>query len=210
MTTQLDLYNLALLYLGERRLASTSEAREPRYALDDAYGAIKQYCLEQGLWSFAIRGEPVAQSGSAAYGFSYRIPKPADHVRTFTLAAAAKFDPVLAEGAFVDEAGVWYANVAPLHVRYVSNDASFGGDLAKWTQTFTDYVAATLARAVAYRLTGSEAMFKMLAAFESERLDNARAVDSLVYPPGTEQFNKWARFRGRNDDGGAPARRRAS
>ena len=37
MATKLGLYNRALRVLGETKLSSLSEAREPRYILDDIY-----------------------------------------------------------------------------------------------------------------------------------------------------------------------------
>ena len=45
--TKLSLYNDTLQLLGERRLASDTEDREPRYDLDSLYdnGAV-DYCLE--------------------------------------------------------------------------------------------------------------------------------------------------------------------
>ena len=72
MTTQLDLYNGALLQVGERFLASLTEQREPRRLLDQVWAAngVKT-CLEEGQWPFAMRTVQVDYDPSITPTFGY-------------------------------------------------------------------------------------------------------------------------------------------
>ena len=64
MTSKLEIYNRALYHIGERKISSLSENREPRRALDDHYTSGVTYCLESALWNFAIRAVEVESSTS--------------------------------------------------------------------------------------------------------------------------------------------------
>ena len=56
MPSQLSIYNGALSILGERKLASLTENREPRYKLDDVWGNdLIRRVLQMGQWNFAKR-----------------------------------------------------------------------------------------------------------------------------------------------------------
>jgi len=74
---QLGLYNMACTLCGERVLASLTENRESRRLLDQAWtdgnGGAIQFCLEQGLWSWAIRSMAYTYSPSVQplYGYQY-------------------------------------------------------------------------------------------------------------------------------------------
>src|SRR5688572_33121578 len=110
MTSKLDLYNQALLILGERRLASLSEAREPRRALDDAWDSSLRFCLEQGFWNFAMRAIEAQASASVVptFGYAHAFTKPSDWIRSYQVSASETFDPPLLN--FVDEPNTWYAD----------------------------------------------------------------------------------------------------
>ena len=53
---------------------------------------------------------------------------------------------------FKDEAGFWYADLDTIYVRFVSNDATYGGDLANWPQSFINMVEGYLALKISPRL----------------------------------------------------------
>lgn len=69
---QLSLYNNALTVLGERKIASLTENREPRRVLDDVWSGAVKYCLEQGQWKFAIRTSKLTYSTDVNPVFGYR------------------------------------------------------------------------------------------------------------------------------------------
>ena len=94
---QLKIYNAALGHLGERKIASLTENREPRRVLDDFYNDVVQYCLERGTWEFAARNVQIdaSTSSSPPFGFTNAFVKPTDWVRTVLLSANECFDPPL-------------------------------------------------------------------------------------------------------------------
>lgn len=156
MATQLGLYQRALRLLGERRVVSLSEAREPRRVLDDAYEDVVQFCLAQGMWSFAMRLRKITKKDKGDFDFKYMFDRPADVLHIFKVAKDKDFQPAnLLVHDFADTGGKWYADVETLYVLHTSNSTDVGGNLALWPQAFSFYVAAVLAADVALRLTSS-------------------------------------------------------
>lgn len=194
MASKLGSYNSALLILGERRLASLAEAREPRRALDDAWDDVVAYCLENGFWNFAMRAIQADSSASVtpAFGYQYATAKPEDFVRLYSFGSTATFDPPLLD--IVDEPNYWYSNTDPLYVKYVSNDTAYGMDLSLWSESFANYVANRLAVKTCRRVTGKfpdETMKKD----EKTAMAVARSKDAMDEPVGFPPRGTWTTSR---------------
>lgn len=192
--TQLEIYNAALTHMGAYALSSIGENRESRRVFDAVWARVRDHCLEQGVWHFALR---IADLSTAVYagqkhGFTNAFAHPTDLIHTFELGATADFDPPLYHG-FVDQAGHWFTDEADLFVHYTSNDATFGLDFTKWTWTFAEYVAAQLAATTCFRITGNLAHAMKLHGLAGTLLNNARMVDGVVSYPGMTPFNLQAR-----------------
>lgn len=194
--TKLELYNLALSHLGEPALASLSEERGPRRALDAQYDHAVGFCLERGLWNFAMRVIEITASEDVtpSFGYTNAFEKPSDWVRTHVIADHENFDPPLLR--VLDEAGIWYADCDPLYVQYVSNGASYGANLSLWPSTFTDYVALRLARTINLGITSSESKQERLEKAEKKAGQTARASDAMNQPPGFAPLGTWVVSRG--------------
>jgi hypothetical protein len=191
LASKLGQYNAALLILGERKLSSLAEAREPRRALDDAWDSAADYCLEQGFWNFAMRAIQADSSTSVTptFGFTYAFTKPTDIIRTYLFGATETFEPPLMN--IVDEPNYWYANVDPLYVKYVSNDTAYGMDLSLWSESYADYQATRLAVRACKRITGKqpdEDMFRL----EKRALAIARSKDAMDEPTRFPPQNTWS------------------
>lgn len=210
-TSKLQLYNLALTqYLGERKIASLSENREPRRALDDVWddGQAIQYCLEQGHWKFAQRAVMLAYNPSITpeFGHIYAYTKPSDCVRLSKMCSDEYFNEPLLD--YVEEAGFWAADLAEIYVSYVSNDASFGNDMSLWPATFVHAVASYLAQGAVTRLKASASAKKDLEAEHYRKLVDARSKDAMEGPTQFVPTGNWARVRqgGTRRDGGSRSR----
>ena len=154
MATQLSLYNKALGYLGERSLATLTDATEPRRVLDLYYADAVLYCLEQGQWKFAERyATPAAIAPPVvSYGLAKAFLKPTDFVRLNAVAAEVTFDSP--PNKWFETGTHWYSDTTTsLHIQYVSKDAVYGLNLALWPESFADFVAYYLAVRAAPRLT---------------------------------------------------------
>jgi hypothetical protein len=205
MVGKLSLYNGALRVLGERALASLTESRESRRALDEAYDSTLAFCLEQGQWNFAIRSiEAIPTPNIApAFGYANAFTKPEDWVRTVGLTTDDLFRVPLLE--YTDERGYWYADQDVIYVRYVSNSIDYGMDLSRWPASFQRYVELSLANDVCERLTQNASKKESLERDLRRAAVNARNKDamneaSIRPPPGSWITARWAGGNGRRYD----------
>jgi hypothetical protein len=199
VATKLQTYNLALGHLEDRKLASLSEAREPRRVLDDFWDTTCAYALERGFWNFAMRAVQADSSASITptFGYTYAFTKPDDWVRTYVISDSEALEPPLLR--YVDEPNLWYADCDPLFVKYVSNDTAYGMDLSIWPETFTDYVSLRLAVKACKRITGNDSMLQGshgLLHREKRALAAAKSSDAMNEPPGFPPTGSWVRSRG--------------
>ena len=182
--TQLKLYNGALSYLGERKISSLTEARESRRALDDVWdgGDFKGLILENGLWNFATRTVEIDYDPSIdpGFGYAYAIEKPADWIRTVGLSADEFFVAPLIE--YNDEGGYIFSDNETLYMRYVSNDDDYGGDIAAWPESFSEYAKAYMAYRASPRLSQSEDKTEYLRKLSDRLLVQARSKDAMNDP----------------------------
>lgn len=194
-TTQLGLYNEALRLIGERRLASISENREPRRVLDDIWndGAI-DYCLEQGQWNFAMRAVEITASATVPnFGYLFAFDKPNDFIRTAGVAEDERFDQPLTD--MNEEVGFWFANINIIYVRYISNATTYGTDLQRWPSTFSKFVAAYLASEAVFTLTQSTEKQKYILGTLADRLKRARSIDAMADPTQFLPQGNWTMAR---------------
>lgn len=196
MADKLSLYNDALGWLNERKLASLTEAREPRRVLDDAWDGVVAHCLEAGVWNWSMRAQEIESSTSVepGFGYAYAFQQPDDMQRFWQMADNPHFDPQLQY--FHDEAGFWYADVDPIWVRFISNDVDYGLNIGKWTQMFADYVAARLAVRCCGRITGNDSRLDGLMRIEKKAKAQALSNDAMREPPGRLPVGSWVSSRG--------------
>lgn len=195
MASKLGVYNLSLLEIGERSLASLTEARPPRYALDTVYDGLLLYALEQGLWNFGMRAQEIAYDPGIepAFGYDYAFEKPDDLVRLNTLTTDASGTMPVED--FADEAGYWYANVDTVYTTYVSDDASYGLDLTKWPATFERYFVLLLAERICNRETASENKLERIKRDCKKALIDARSKDAMAGPNAFRDKANWLMVR---------------
>lgn len=188
MATKLNLYNGALRLLGERKLNTIDEDRKPRHLLDDVWDdGLIDTVLEQGFWNFAVRAVKLDKSITAipAFGHTNAFDKPNDWVRTVGICNDEFFKSPLLD--YIEETGFWFAEIDPIYVRYVSNDAAYGSDFNRWPETFTRYVEAYLASEIAYVLTQSDTKLRVVLGLTHQRMIDARSKDAMneatAFPP---------------------------
>lgn len=207
MTTQLDIYNGALLHCGERFLASLTEQREPRRLLDHVWSSngVKT-CLEHGQWNFAMRTVEVDYDPSIEPGFGYNraFTKPDDWVLTSSVCADEFFRSPLTR--YVDESGYWYSDMDTIFVRYVSNDSNYGMNINAWPDSFREYVEAFFASKIILRLCNSEQELARVVAIKDKLLKTAKSRAAMAEPTSFPARGNWSlsrnRFPNRRDGGG--------
>lgn len=195
-TDRLKIYNGALLICGERSLASLTENREPRRLLDEVWqdGGVK-YCLEQGQWKFAMCASmfEADTSYTASFGYTNRFQKPDDWVDTCGVCQDEFFKvPLL---SYADEQGAWFANLNPIYVRYQSNGADYGMNLAAWPFSFTEYVKAHFAEKIIRKLPGGKDKIADVVRAEKEARLVAKNRDAMADPTKRAAQGSWTRSR---------------
>lgn len=192
MPDKLSVYNGALRVIGERRLGSLTENREPRRLLDDAWDDdFLNAVLEAGQWNFAARTSKFTYSQSVTpdFGYTYAFEKPSDWIRTMGVAADEYLRAPIFD--YEDSQQYWWVDYQEIYVRYVSNDATYGLDLSLWPKSFTSYVEHALAEEIVMPLTQSETKAKELERKTGKALIKARSMDAMNQPT---QFPPAGRF----------------
>lgn len=186
----LGLYNRALGFLGERKLTSLVEAREPRRALDDVYADVLDECLEAGPWKHARRTVQLTASNSVtpAFGYEYAFDVPADLLEIYLLTAAPNGPPM---NDWVNEAGFIRAHFDTLYLTYVSNDASYGVKFSAWSPAFARYVGAALGARICMRITQSADKTQLAEKAEERYRRAALSLDARDGPPGQIPTGTW-------------------
>lgn len=196
MTTRLQLYNNALLRLGERRLASLSENRESRRVMDQIWDSdVIDAVLEQGMWNHAIKTVEISYSPSVDpdFGFKKAFDKPDDFVRIVALCSDEYFQNPL--NAYQDEGNFWFCDLETIYVRYVSNDEDYGGDMAAWPESFCEYVELFMAEKACKRLTQSTTDHERIKQELKKALADARSKDAQKEPTAFLPRGSWVRSR---------------
>lgn len=207
MPTQLSLYNGALRLLGERKLASLAENREPRRLLDAAWGdgaleGAVRHCLQLGQWTFAMRTVRADYSPSVEpdFGYRYAFDQPTDMVKVSAICSDEYFRQPLLD--YSDERHFWYADIQTIYVRYVSNHSSYGADLSLWPESFSKVVEAYLAVEICENLTQSESKLEKVERGFRKALSSARSLDAMNKPTAMLPTGSWQAAR----SGGARSR----
>ena len=169
-TTRLQLYNDALLCAGQRAITDLTVTEESRRLLDQVWnnGGVDG-CLEEAQWEFAMRTIRIDYDPSImppdGFGYNRGFDKPTDWILTSALCSDEFFRTPLLQ--YVDEAGFWFSSLDTMYVRYVSNDSGYGGNLANWPKSFTEFVAAHFATQLILKITNDEARMRLFINLEN-------------------------------------------
>lgn len=197
MTSKLELYNNALtLHLGERKLSSLTENRKPRRVLDQIWdsGFVKSV-LEMGQWNFAIRTVESEYNPDVTpdFGLQYAHDKPTDWVRTVGISLDGFFGQSLLR--YEDEQSYIFTDSQTIYLKYVSDDASYGGDLSNWPESMSDYAALQLAALACMPITQSSELREILESKAAKAKRQAASLDGMNGPPKFMPLGSWARSR---------------
>lgn len=193
--SQLGIFNGALRWLQERKLASLTEKREPLRYLNDEYQNAIEYVLYQGYWNFSIRNVQIPNEPTLApaFGFEFCFQKPTDWVRTYQIADNEDYNPLIRR--LNDNNNYWFTDISPIYVKYVSNDPNFGLNMSLWTPGFIEYLSCYLAFLVAPRIKQDMNFVNNLEKLLKRRKAEALATDAMDLPPQETNYNTWVMSR---------------
>ena len=199
MATKLQIYNTALRYCKERKLATLNETGEKRRLLDDVWaeGGV-DYCLEDAMWKFATRTMRIDYDTTIEpeFGHVRAFKKPSDWVLTAAMCSDEYFDVPLTR--YTHENDYWYADIDEIYVKYISNHTDYGYNLGLWPKSFQNYVSAYFANEIVGKLTGgnTETIAEVEERLEKNRL-KAKNRDAWNQPQQFPAPGSWVSSRGR-------------
>ena len=195
------MYCGALRETSSRAIATLADRSEGRFLLDEIYGdggvttGGLKYCLEQGLWTFAIRSVAVDPDPdfTPSFGVSNRFALPDDFVQTAGVWSDDRFsDPVT---DYSEEGGFWYSDLARLYVKYVSNSPSYGLNLTKFPESYKLYVERYFASRIIGKLTKSEKREEDMIRKTEMAASAARTNSAMEQPTKIPARGRWASAR---------------
>ena len=206
MSTKLEIWNNALLELGDRRLTDTGEPGDASETLAGIYNSVVRDCLEEASWNFAMvttkvlgdTGIVYTDTGGSIFGYRYGFVKPDGWMRTHAVSGDEYFVAPLT--AFEDEGGQWYADTTPIYVRFT--DTGTGIAPANWTRRFTRFVELELAVRSPRINQMSAAQRDMLEKRRDRAKSMAKSADSMDGPqPKFRPEGSWNASRGMGGGG---------
>lgn len=185
---KLAIYNNALLLIGQRKLASISEDREPRHLLDAAYDlGAPEYCLEIVQPDFAsITAKLNSPAVSSVHALDSVHTLPADYLTLVKnphddtdvgVYSDDKLDQPVSR--YLIEGDTIACEHATIYIRYITSTLTLGD----WTPSFVRVVAAYLAREIAVKLAPDE--YEKLNNLFVDRVEAARSLEADREPART-------------------------
>jgi len=194
--TQLALYNQALRLVGEVKLATLTDNRPERHALDAIWDEdpIKDI-LEEAQWTFATRTLEwnFDASVTSDFGYKYAFTKPANYIRTAAICSDEFFQEPITASA--DENTYWFCEYETIYIKYISDSDLFGRDYSLWTKLFRNCVASKMAAELAISLTKSQAIMDARKKELKDYVRDAKSLDAMNQPTRFPPPGNWTRSR---------------
>lgn len=192
MATKLSIYNGALRLLGGTPLNDLAEDRSVKNWLDRAWDdGVINYCLEQGQWNWAIRTQQITASTTIipAFGAKYAFELPNDFQGINSIWSDPYFNSSI---VFYNlEAGVLYCEFDTIYLKFISNAATYGGNLASWPESFAKYVQARLALESEPNVTNSPSIYQKIEMEELRTYKIAKNNDMRNKPRQRVDAGNW-------------------
>jgi len=169
----------------------TSEAN--RTGTVTVTGATNFYFDDTTFENTYVSGGIAAKAAAYEYGFSFPIPT--DCLRVWTVSDGA--DNVLTKNEFRVESGRILTNYSLVRLLYITNVTT----TTLFDSLFDELLAAHIANAIAYKITGSEAAKQMAAQKRKAKMQSARFVDSVEDPSVLLDADEWIRARWSTNQG---------
>lgn len=187
MAAKLDIFNLALLRLGAPPTLDPDENAKRTIALNNCYELVRDLVLRDHPWNFATRRAPLSLLAEApAFGYSYKYQLPDDCLRVLGLVYDGKnVDPSL---DYQVEGGELLTDETVVQLMYTARVENAG----LYDSGFVSALASRLAAEVAYHVTGSAGLAKlMMENYAARELPAAKAMDAQENPPVIYESETW-------------------
>lgn len=198
MTTQLELYNLALGHLGPVRLHPTTgltENRQDRRELDAVWASTLKTMLERAVWRFAIRTSLFTADPDITpdFGLPHAYGLPNDFVRLYLISPDERQEEE--DRSYRREGSVIYSDHSTLYISYVSNDPAYGYDLGKFTGLYTRAFGYALAEEACIPITKDKQLKRALSSERKDAVAEAKRLEAVDERVKEKPVGSWIRTR---------------
>ena len=170
-------------------------------------------CLSEAQWNFGMRAVQIDYDTNItpSFGYARAFNKPSDFIILSAFCSDEYY--IVPKTNYVEEVDNWYTDIDKVYVKYVSNDASYGGNIGSWPALFADFVAAHFADKIVGKLTGNKSPELIQRFFppnikhgiRAKALLNAKSRNAMGNPSKSMAQGGWSRARaggnGRRDGG---------
>lgn len=186
---EVDIVNMALGFIGSSRVNSISNpVSELETICARHYDDARQNVLREGVWNFAKKRASISRTGTPEFDFTDAYALPNDFVRLLSVGGDTE---VLQEQYYDIQQNkqllIDYNGASSIKIRYIADQT----DVAKWDAKFKKCVALQLAVDLAYQVTKSIDVFKMVNAMLLSEMPSAIAIDGQEKPPERIQRSKF-------------------
>jgi len=165
--------NLALSALGADRIMSLTENTTNAKRINEVYIILRDEVMSAHPWNFALKRTTLAQlSSTPVIGYSYAHQIPTDSLRVLNVFNGTEETNEITD--FKIENDAILSNYTPLYCRYIYRNE----DPTKYSTTFATAFSARLAAELAYPITNSNTLGKVMLEVYQEKLRIARVMDA--------------------------------
>lgn len=179
MSSQLGIYNLALMRLGQPPLSSLTDVNKAADALNSIWATVVDIVLRDHPWNFAITRANLAElTETPVWGFTTVFQIPADCVRVLGIGDSDDVDtnPLL---TYKIEGRKLYTDDSSVLLKYVRRVTVAG----EFDARFASALASRLAMEIAYYLTQNADMNSKMQKSYILELSGARGIDAQEDSP---------------------------
>lgn len=176
--TKLQLYDNALLLIGQRALTGLTEDREPRHLLDSVYDldAIA-YCLEIVKPVFASKIVTLnTPATSSEHDLDSVHTLPSDYITVVGVYSDPKLDQPISR--YLIEGNTLACEYDAIYLRYTSDD--YVTDFTNWSASFSRVASAYLAREISIKLT--PAKYEDISSLFIDRVEAVKGLEGEKEP----------------------------
>jgi hypothetical protein len=184
ITSKTDICNLASDLLSGSTIADIDN---PTTADESLYARWYDHCRKKALrehpWNFAIKRLIIAASSTApVFGYQAAFPFPADFLRFVTIETEEGYqidtkDFQIEGGSILLSEGA--TDATQVRLRYVYDIE----DVTRFNSMFTDYLALTIALAVAFKVTESNTSVQRVQQLQKQQQAMSQAISGQERPP---------------------------
>lgn len=194
MSSQVEICNVSLTFLGKARINALSDNKDSARALTAVWDMCRRAELAKRFWGFSLaRAQLAALVGAPSWGYANQYQLPTGFIRLVQAgqyyAANALIDyrssddsPYAIEGqAILTDQG------SPLKIRYVQDIT----DPSLFNPLFADALAARLASRVCEELTGSNTKMQTCEEWYKDAVFQAAKANAIERPPQGIPDDSW-------------------